>query len=137
MSARRVAAFRGHAQCQRGSGAIQWSLVGVDRDSGAPLEVLLSGAEALQLPAQLAGAELYVDEEAGTARWELRSADRVLPTGARAVQVHRGVGAAFALALPRFAAPLPLRAGWWLLLNLLRLPGAARLLGWLRSRSAP
>jgi hypothetical protein len=136
MSAQRVAAFRGHAQCRRESGAIQWSLIGVDRDSGLPLEVLLSGAEALQLPAQLAGAELYVDEEAGVARWELHSAGRVIPTGARAAQVHHGAAAAFAGALPRFDALLRVRAGWWLLLNLLRLPGMARLLGWLRSRGS-
>jgi len=38
-----------------------------------------------------------------------------------------------ALPLPR--ASWRARAGWWLLLNLLRLPGAARLLLWYRSRA--
>jgi hypothetical protein len=136
MSTRLVAAFRGHAQCRREAGAIQWSLVGLDRDSGTPLEVLLSGATGLALPAQLAAAELYESGDAAATSWELRSAGRVIPTGARAVQVHRDAAAAFAGVLPHFPAPRRVRLGWLLLLNLLRLPGAARLLGWLRARGA-
>ncbi len=54
------------------SGAVQWCLSGLDRDSGAALEVLLSGAARLQLPAELAAAELHVSGEAGTTSWELR-----------------------------------------------------------------
>lgn len=38
-------------------------------------------------------------------------------------------------ALPLPTASWRARAGWWLLLNLLRLPGAARLLQWYRSRA--
>ena len=110
MNERLVAAFRGHARCRRESGAVQWSLVGIDRDDGAPLEVLLSGAAALQLPAELAAAELHVSDEAGNARWELRSAGRVIPVGARAVQVHRGAAAACASALPGFRASWTVRA---------------------------
>jgi len=136
MNERLVAAFRGHARCRRESGAVQWSLVGIDRDDGAPLEVLLSGAAALQLPAELAAAELHVSDEAGNARWELRSAGRVIPVGARAVQVHRGAAAACASALPGFRASWTARAGWPLLLNLLRVPGMAQLLRRLRARGA-
>ena len=136
MSARLVAAFRGPARCRSEAGAIQWSLAGADRDSGAPLEVLLCGAQGLQLPAELPAAELYESAEAGSTRWELRSDGRVIPTGARAVQVHRDAAAAFAGVLPRFDAPWKVRFGWWLVLNLLRLPGAACLLRWLRARGA-
>jgi hypothetical protein len=136
MSARLVAAFRGPAQCRREAGAIQWSLAGVDRDSDAPLEVLLCGATGLALPAQLPAPELHEERDAGTTRWELRSDGHVIPTGAHAVQVHRDASAAFASVLPRFGVPWTVRLGWLLLLNLLRLPGVARLLRWLRARGA-
>ena len=128
MSERLVAAFRGSAQCRRETGAVQWCLTGFDRDSGAPLEVLLSGAVALHLPAQLVGAELYVRDESTHAAWELRSSGQVLPLAVRAAQVHRGAATAFVGALPQVTAPCGMRAGWWLLLNLLRAPGMARLL---------
>lgn len=140
MSTRLVAAFRGHAQCRREPGAVQWCLRGIDREGGMPLEVLISGAPALQLPAQLASAELHEIAADGAAdgamRHELRSAGRVIAIDARAVQVHRDVAAAFDEVLPRFGVPWSARLGWLLLLNLLRVPGAARLLGRLRARDA-
>jgi hypothetical protein len=135
MSTRLVAAFRGSALCRRAGGAVQWCVSGLDRDSGATLEVLLSGAAQLQLPAELPGAELHVSDEPGNPRWELRAGERTYPLAVRAVQVHRGAAAAFAVALPRIAAPWTARAGWWLLLNLLRLPGAAQLLRRFRTRT--
>jgi hypothetical protein len=46
--------------------------------------------------------------------------------------VHRGVPTAFARALPPVVAPWGARAGWVLLLNVLRVPGMARLLQQLR-----
>ena len=135
MNTRLVAAFRGHAQCRRESGAVQWCVTGLDRDSGVPLEVLLSGAAGLQLPPQLLGAELYVRDESTNASWELRGNGTVYLLAVRAAQVHRGAAAAFAGALPKIPAPWSTRAGWWLLLNLLRLPGMAQLLRILRSRN--
>ena len=136
MNTRLVAAFRGHAQCRREGGAVQWCVSGLDRDSGAPLEVLLSGAAGLQLPPQLVGAELYVRDESTNASWELRGSGAVHLLAVRAAQVHRGVAAAFAGALPKIPAPWSTRVGWWLLLSLLRLPGMARLLPMLRSRNS-
>jgi hypothetical protein len=135
MSTRLVAAFRGIAQCRREGGAVQWCITGLDRDSGLPLEVLLSGASALQLPAQLIGAELHVHDESTHACWELRGTGAMYPLAVRAAQVHRSAAAAFASALPQIAAPWITRVGWWLLLNLLRVPGMARLLRRLRARS--
>ena len=132
MNERLVVAFRGDAQCQRGVGPIQWTLTGVDRDSGVPLEVMLCGTAGLQLPAQLPAAELHESREGAITSWELRSEGRMIPTGARAVQAHRDATAAFASVLPRFDVPWRVRVGWLLLLNLLRLPGAPRLLQWLR-----
>ena len=67
MNTRLVAAFRGHAQCRRADAAVQWCLAGLDRDNGLPLEVLLSGADAMHLPEQLAAAELHVRDETGKA----------------------------------------------------------------------
>ena len=134
MSERLVAAFRGNAQCRRETGAVQWCLGGLDRDSGLPLEVLLSGAAALRLPARLHAAELYVRDEAARESWELRGNGDVYPLAVRAVQVHRGAALAFAHSLPQVAVPWRVRAGWWLLLNLLRVPGMARLLRNLRDR---
>jgi len=128
MSARLVAAFRGSVRCQRGAGAVQWCLDGLDRDNGAVLEVLLSGAAALRLPAQLMDAELYACDRGDSPAWELRSAGGVMPLPVRALQVHRRADAAFAAALPAAAVPASVRAGWFLLLNLLRLPGMGRLL---------
>ena len=63
MNTRLVAAFRGNAQCRRESGAVQWCISGVDRDSGAALEVLLSGGSGSALPAELTAAELHVRDE--------------------------------------------------------------------------
>jgi hypothetical protein len=135
MNTRQIAAFRGQAQCQREGGAVQWCIKGLDRDSGVPLEVLLSGAAGLQLPPQLADAELHVRDELGNARWELRGNGAIFTLAIRAVQVHRGAAAAFAASLPQISAPWSTRAGWWLLLTLLRLPGMSRLLRLLRPGS--
>ncbi|MDE2219663.1 MAG: hypothetical protein KGL25_01175 [Gammaproteobacteria bacterium] len=125
---RLVAAFRGAAECRRESGAVQWRLRGIDRAGDHALEVLLCGAPELRLPARLPSAELYAAGEAAAPEWELRSDGRVLPLAVRSVQVHRGVGDAFARALPPAPVPWRVRAGWVLLLNALRLPGMARLL---------
>ena len=134
MSCRLEAAFRGEVQCRHETGAVQWRLCGVDATSGAALEVLLSGAAGIQLPAQLADAELHVRDEFTGAAWELRSGGRSLPLTVRAVQVHRSAGELFAGALPRTVAPWSVRAVWVLLLNALRVPGAARLLRGLRGQ---
>jgi hypothetical protein len=128
VSTRQIAAFRGAARCLREDGAVQWCIKGTDRDSGVPLEVLLSGAAGVQLPAQLADAELHVRDELAHTTWELHAGGTVIPLAIRAAQVHRGAAAAFASALPRTSSPWSTRAGWWLLLNLLRVPGMTRLL---------
>ncbi len=90
MNTRLAAAFRGNAQCRPETGAIQWCIRGLDRDSGAALEVLLSGAAGLQLPADLPGAELHVRDESASASWEFRAGGQVYPLPVRSVQVHRG-----------------------------------------------
>lgn len=134
MNERLLAEICGPTLCRRELGAVQWCLTGTEVATGVALEVLLSGAAATQLPPQFTAVAIYqVDGPAG-ARWELRSSGQTLPLEVRAVQVHRLVGAAFASALPQKQAPAISRAGWTLLLNLLRVPGMARLLKTLTSR---
>ncbi|HEV7432061.1 MAG TPA: hypothetical protein VGN77_03395 [Steroidobacteraceae bacterium] len=134
MNTRLVVAFRDTAQCRREAGAVQWCISGLDRDSAVPLEVLLSGAASVQLPAEVVGAELHVRDELSNPAWELRGNGTAYPLAARAVQIHRDAAAAFATALPRIAAPWTTRVGWWLLLNMLRVPGMAQLLRRRRAR---
>jgi len=127
MSARRAAAFQGTVRCRREPGAVQWCLAGTDREGGAGLEVLLSGAAGLQLPPQLHDAELYAGSGPDGGGWELRSAQGSWPLPVRAIQVHRRAEAAFESALPRILIPWRVRTGWAVLLRLLRIPGVVRL----------
>ena len=132
MSERLIAAFRGQARCRREAGAVQWCIDGTDRDTGLALEVLLSGAMALQLPALLSDATLYVLDESASPWWELRGAGQSQALAVRAVQVHRDAACAFYGALPQQVAPATARLGWIALLNVLRLPGLAQVLHRLR-----
>jgi hypothetical protein len=134
VSGRLVAAFGGEADCRRESGAVQWRITGSERATGTPLEVLLSGAAQLQLPGRLRDAELHWDDDSVPPGWQLRGAGFALPLAVRAVQVHRLPEAPYRRALPPIAVPLGMRAGWFLLLNFLRVPGMGRLLRRLRSR---
>ena len=136
MNTRLVAAFRGEVQCRREAGAVRWRLRGRDRDGGAALELLIGGGAPLQLPAQLADAELYARAAPDGPAWELRTAGGAQALMARTVHVHRGAASAFERALPRVVAPWTMRAGWALLLDALRVPGMARLLERLRRGSA-
>ncbi len=128
MSTRLVAAFSGEVQCTRESGAVQWRLSGADRDCAGALDVTLCGVPDLQLPERMPALELHVSGEPEKPMWELRGAGTVRMLAARSVQVHRSAGAPFARALPAVTAPWTLRAGWALLLNVLRVPGVASLL---------
>jgi hypothetical protein len=135
MSTRRVAAFSGEVQCVREIGAVRWRLSGADRDGAGALDVMLCGVPDLQLPDRLPAAELHVSGELETPRWELRNAGAVQRFCARSVQVHRGASASFARALPAVTAPWSVRAGWALLLGVLRVPGTVGLLRRLRGGS--
>ena len=82
------------------------------------------------LPASLSQVHL---RELGTPaqslrRFELRSAQAQAQFSARAVQLHRSVGRAMFAAVPPQPVPRWLRAAWWLLLSVLRIPGVGKLL---------
>jgi hypothetical protein len=64
----------------------------------------------------------------------LQSGAQCFELSGRALHVQRPAGEAFYKAVPGAPLTLRARAGWALLLNVLRLPGMARLLQILRSR---
>ena len=130
---RLIAAFAGAVQIGAASPAVNCRLSGAEAGTGIALEVHFSGARGglgagthreLKVFECRAGADRYWLLQQGSARHVLQ---------ARAAQVHRMPGAAFFAAVPAPQLTLATRAGWVLLLNFLRLPGAPRLVAWLRS----
>jgi hypothetical protein len=128
--------LRGVAQCRRwGDG---WCIEGRDADTDELVQIRLSGV-AQSLPARLADGEFSQHSllANGATRCLLRDASQPTPLllNARAVQVHRDVAHIFYQALPPVPVSPATRLGWWLLLNLLRLPGLAPWLQRLRGRT--
>jgi hypothetical protein len=132
MSERLLAAFSGPVSRHIAPTTRQLVLEGADRASGEPLEVRFSDGSCVIGEEALIDIEVF--EAAPAGGWRLRSGAREYPVQARAVQVHRDARRAFHAAVPGAKATLANRAGWATLLTLLRLPGAARLVRWLRSR---
>jgi hypothetical protein len=119
---------------ERAQGAINLVLRGCARGtqgaSGGASEVLFSDASAVALPADLRDARVIaLTDESGSAarRFRIESPELQLELQARSAQVHRDSAAAFFGAVPPPRVPLRLRLGWWLLLTVLRIPGAAGL----------
>jgi hypothetical protein len=114
-------------------------LRGRERGNGRPLRVYLAGFDG-PLPTNCVDAELYAPKDregdsAGKARaWRLLAGNLDLPLPARSIHIHRPAADRFFAAVPGAERTLKARVGWALLLNLLRLPGAARLLTFIRSR---
>lgn len=107
-------------------------------DVRAPLQALpaqLHAVHVLKLPpsaAMLAGREpgpAQTRHAATAAAYAIEAREGHFELQARSVQLHREVAATFFQAVPPASVPRALRLGWGLLLGLLRLPGAARLLG--------
>jgi hypothetical protein len=120
------------ARCERTASGMLWRIMGVERDGG-PVEIVFTQA-ALQLPARLDAVRLQQQGSAAEPVWTLHGASPApAPTLSR-VHIHRDLSGAFmgALTLPRASARA--RGGWYLLLNLLRVPGMAGLLKKLRGR---
>ena len=132
MSERLLAAFRGPVSRHLAPATRQLVLQGTDRASGEPLEVRFSDGTCVSGEAALIDIDVFEAAPAGS--WRLRSGTREYSVQARAVQVHRDAQRAFYAAVPGVKATLANRVGWVTLLTLLRLPGAARLIRWLRSR---
>jgi hypothetical protein len=122
-------AFVGAVHCESAHGAVNLVL-----RSGLT-QLLFSGADAVALPAILHDARVIeVSEQAQDVprRFRIESAELRLELRARNAQLHRVAAALFYGAVPPVRVPLRLRLGWALLLMVLRVPGAAALLGKLR-----
>ncbi|MGH8231318.1 MAG: hypothetical protein ACRESY_05805, partial [Steroidobacteraceae bacterium] len=126
---RELVAFTAAVQCTRADGAVNLVL------AGDATELLFEGATAVSVPAQLRGARVLEIADlsgdgvhAARRRFRIEAAGVNIELQARAVQVHRDASAEFFRALPPPHVPLRVRLGWWLLLSLLRVPGAAALL---------
>lgn len=130
---RQVAAFTGAVQCQRSNSNGQLHLQGRDAEAEGELQVWINGANLPPLAPTLRDAVLFELPDEPT-RWRLQAlrVDLLLP--ARSVQVHRPMMSVFNTAVPPLAAKPLVRVFWATLLVLLRLPGAASLLRWFRSR---
>jgi hypothetical protein len=126
-----LAEFAGPVQCRRESQPAALVLSGTERASGVPLELRFMAPRPAELPAIISDIDVY---EFGTGEWKLRAHGGAWTLPARALLVHRDVGAAFYAALPPPRIGLGARLGWSALLGLARIPGGVRLLQFLRSR---
>ncbi len=125
-------AFEGAVECRRSDGPVTLTLSGRE----PTVQLLLAGAEVPDtLPARLH--DVRVSAVSGAAESELqhlllRARELQQALSCRSVQLHRDVAAPFFAAVPPAPVPLRARLGWSLLLQVLRLPGAAALLSRLR-----
>ncbi len=142
---RELLGFDGAVECEQQADAKSLRLRGAVRGSGGSCtEVWFSGVsfsdtrrgDAVSMPAvlqrvsvlELAPAQSTAPRrafriEAGADRFELQAAS---------VQVHREAAREFFGAVPPPRVPRATRLGWLALLSILRVPGAVRLLMWLR-----
>jgi hypothetical protein len=134
---RELIGFDGAVECRAESGPINLVLRGFERGvAGAPrtaAAALFSGAALpmshAAVPARLHGASLLELEGApGQCRYLLRAEELQLELRARSLQLHRAAGRELFSAVPSPRVPWRLRVGWTVLLDVLRLPGVARLL---------
>jgi hypothetical protein len=96
---------------------------------GRSIDFFCQGTSLPTLPARLTQLRLReIDSPSLSRRFQLTSTETTLQFTVRAAQLHREVGAAMFAAIPAQPIPRWLRAAWWLLLSLLRVPGVGRLL---------
>jgi hypothetical protein len=130
---RLIAAFAGVVQIGVASPAVNCRLAGAEQGTGIALEVHFSGAGADAPLGTLRDVQVFEQGRGAGRHWLLLGAGTRHEVQARAAQVHRMPSAAFYAAVPPPRLTLATRLGWVLLLNILRIPGAARLIAWLRS----
>jgi hypothetical protein len=116
--------FEGAVKCERSRGAVNLLL------HTRNVDVLFSGAEALELPATLHQVCVtQVEPSVGTdCCFRIESAEVNTQLRARGAQIHRDAAVPMFAAVPPRAVPLHVRAGWTVLLSVLRLPGLGRLI---------
>jgi hypothetical protein len=133
---RLIAAFAGAVQIGAASPAVNCRLAGCEQGSGVALEVHFSGAQGAAALGALRDVQVFEQQRGAERHWLLQAGSARYLLQARAAQVHRMPIAAFYTAVPPPPLTLATRLGWFVLLNLLRIPGVARLIGWLRSPRA-
>jgi hypothetical protein len=125
-----MVSFEAEVRCQGGNGAINLWLQGQVRVDGriSDMNVFFSGATAA-LPQSMHDVRI---SELATAqmprRYRIESREVNVELQARSMQTHRAAAAALFAAVPPARVPWRLRAGWALLLALLRLPGVGSLI---------
>lgn len=130
---RMIANFEGAVVAAGASAAVNCRLSGRDRDFEQRLEVHFSGARGAPGPQTLEDVQVFELGGTGEREWLIVAGSSHYRLQARAVQVHRMPATEFFAAVPGEPLSVATRAGWALLLNVLRIPGAARLISWLRS----
>ena len=132
-------AFQGAVRADRRADGAWLVLHGIERGSGLPLSVSFSGLQSSVLPTDLRDLAVEActpDPGASLRRWQLHSLAGDTLIEARAIHIQRDVSAAFAAAVPPCRASAASRAGWMVLLNLVRVPGVLRALQRLRSMTS-
>ncbi len=115
--------FDGEVRCSRGADGSSMQF------HARAIDFFCQGTSLPELPARLTQLRLReLDASAPARRFELTSSQTQLQFTVRAAQLHRDVGAAMFAVIPAQPVPRSLRALWWLLLSLLRVPGIGRLL---------
>ncbi len=133
---RLIAEFAGLVEIEPATPAVNCRLAGLERGTGIALEVHFSGASGAPAAGTLTDVQVFECAGDETRAWRVCAGAHRYRLQARAVQVHRMPEAAFYAAVPGEPLTLTTRAGWALLLNVLRIPGAARLIRSLRSSRA-
>jgi hypothetical protein len=116
------------------AGLRQLRLDGVERGVGRALTVLVGNCESSALPAVLSDVVVSTADAPTPGRWQLRAGVDQTEVVGRSIHVHRPAAADFYDAVPGAPLTVKARAGWALLLNVLRVPGMTRVLQFLRSR---
>lgn len=125
-----MATFEGEVTCQGGNGAINLTLRGQTGPAGhsSDLQVLFCGAT-VSLPQTMRDVRVAeLDGLSTPRRYRIESHDMSIELHARSMQAHRGAAAQLFGAVPAARVPWRIRAGWTLLLSLLRLPGVGPLI---------
>lgn len=111
-----IVRFAGAVTWVPGPGSTGITLLGTTREPGSTqAELSLIGAEAVQLPPDLADVTADVAAPAGVL---LRSGSSAWRIGCRTWQLHRDAGVAFYAAVPARPAPLRRRLAWRVLLGI-------------------
>jgi hypothetical protein len=139
MNERQLAAFAGPVHWRIAAVTRALLLQGTARESGEPLEVRFNEGRCEFGDTELADVTVYENTDGSatrgsSAQWWLEVGAQRLAVQAGAVQVHVDARRRFLAAVPGHSQTFGNRVGWLALLSLLRLPGGARLIQWVRSR---